>query len=290
VRLTVVTWNMDTWQGRSRVADHQERAWRYLVELGTRVGADVALVQEALPPPPGLAGSVSRTWPPADQPRDWQINPDANRSWGSGIAVMSPRVSLKGKVTVPLADRKRGELAASHPGTFAVADVAISGGGEAIVASVYGLWDDYNPENARTYSEATLHRTLSDLTPIIDSHAGKRMVLGGDLNIFSGYGWKHYGPVIDRLKTFGFIDCLWEAGAERQPLEGCYCGPQPGCRHVQTHRHRHDPTSRPWQTDFIFAAPGVGAPLDCRPVNEEEAWTLSDHCPVIATFDLPAAS
>ena len=60
-------------------------------------------------------------------------------------------------------------------------------------------------------------------------------------------------------------------------------------------RAREDAAARqshpqhPWQNDYLFASEGlVGRVRSCQALNapDSRAWELSDHCPVVAEFEL----
>jgi endonuclease/exonuclease/phosphatase family metal-dependent hydrolase len=123
------------------------------------------------------------------------------------------------------------------------------------------------------------------------------MLLAGDLN--SGTQWRagmrqeRWGPMHDatmaRIAALGFRDCLADNLPEgRGPLPGCPCGPRLDCRHVRTLRQNNDPLGDPVQVDYIFAtAPLAEHVVECRPFDRDDAWALSDHCPVVADLDFP---
>src|SRR5687768_1514130 len=115
------------WCLRTREA-HAE-AWRYLRE-GLR--ADIALVQEAVPPD-GL-GAVYRPFD-GENPR---------YAWGSAVVSLSPRYSLRPRTRRPLnAPHSEGELPDSHPGAVAVADVVDAETDRVLfnAVSFYTPWD-----------------------------------------------------------------------------------------------------------------------------------------------------
>ena len=74
MRLRVAAWNMDHWK-RMRddpSGESQRRAWAYL----ERLGVDVALVQDAAPPP-FIDPTIwpARSHPSPDKPDAWFIHP-----------------------------------------------------------------------------------------------------------------------------------------------------------------------------------------------------------------------
>ncbi len=93
---------------------------------------------------------------------------------------------------------------------------------------------------------------------------------------------------VDRCAAAGFVDCLaQEVAPDRGPLASCPCGPAPECRHVRTFRFDNKPDGGPWQVKSFFALKALAPSLiSCAPVDDEQAWALSDHCPVIAEFDV----
>jgi hypothetical protein len=272
----------------------QRDAWAYLQGLGV----DVALVQEAVPPPfLDPATWNVRSHPAPDQPDAWFIHPRYRR-WGSAVVVVNPALEFEPIESTPLGrDQYRRGLWISHPGTWAGIKLLPADAPPITLVSAYGMWDGYNPETKAGYYPTVLNRMLSDLTPLIDSEAGKRMVLAGDLNIGSQFtestqGSERWGPMsratLDRIAAFGFVDCLAvRVPLDRGPLTGCACGPLPDCRHVRTLRYDNNADSQPWQNDLVFASAALAAGLvACAPVDDEEAWALSDHCPIVAEFEV----
>ena len=90
------------------------------------------------------------------------------------------------------------------------------------------------------------------------------------------------------LGAFGMVECLAEGVApDRGPLAGCTCGPAPDCRHVRTYRHDDKPNGHPGQIDVMFATKALAdSMVSSVAVDDEQAWKLSDHCPVVAEFEV----
>lgn len=106
------------------------------------------------------------------------------------------------------------------------------------VISIYGLLDER--------SDRSVHRSLSELSPIFDHEAyGKYLLLGGDLNILANprpddpVRDRHL-TVLSRIRAYGLVDCLEKALLERDPPRGglanCPCGLGDGCTHTWTKR------------------------------------------------------
>jgi exonuclease III len=295
VQLTLATWNMDYWKRLhfGGDPDHLTKAWRYALSLG----ADLLLVQEAVSPPTSVRTAAMECIPSADRPELWWIG--RTRRWGSALVKLNPAIETAQIATIPLgAPRPREQLAISHPGTFVLAEIRVDGTEPLVVASVYGMMDGFNPELADSYSTTTVNRMLSDLTPLLDSKRGRRVVLGGDLNS-GGDQWSpatplgaRLGPMhavtYERFAALGLTDAVrLKVPAGRSPLAGCPCGPRDDCRHVRTFRGGNKADGPPYQNDYFFVGRElVDAVRDCHPLDEEAAWALSDHCPVVLTLDL----
>jgi hypothetical protein len=183
---------------------------------------------------------------------------------------------------VTVQDATGDELALSHPGSYAAAEVSIPGHDALGVVSVYGVWD--RQEGIGSYSEATLHRTISDLTPWLHRPPAGGLVIAGDFNCYLDFGdwWDgRYMTVFNRLNAYG-LDLLGPAGNE--PLDGCPCRLGPACRHVQTYAHHHSANSKPFQLDFAFGdAAVVSRLIDCA-VDPDADFEASDHLPVVTTL------
>src|SRR5687768_585110 len=251
---------MDHWK-RMRddpTGKSQRDAWAYLAGLGV----DVALVQEAVPPP----FVDPTTWPvrshPApDQPDAWFIHPRYRR-WGSAVVVFNPALEFEPIESTPLGSgRERRGLWISHPGTWAGIKLLRPDQPPVVLISAYSVWDDWNPDLRSGYYDTVMNRTLSDLTPLIDSEDGQLTLLAGDLNIGTQYvdpspdEPHRWGPALratlGRFAALGLVDALTaHLPTDRGPLVGCPCGPAPDCRHVRTLRYDNRADGRPWQNDY----------------------------------------
>jgi hypothetical protein len=216
------------------------------------------------------------------------------RYWSTGVVVLNPRLELQ--PNDDLAARSgRGPQDEGSPGlcgVLAVCDLVLPDSSVVKVASAYGMWE--RDVSGSSISEGTMNRILDDLLPSVD--AEHHVVLAGDFNIwiqpYRGAVWPAYQAVFDRLSSAGLVDCVQaQEGWGRLPLDGCSCGASLSCRHVRTYRHRWQPTSSPWQNEYVFASESLAHQLvACTVLDDDVYWALSDHCPVLATFDLPTAS
>lgn len=235
--MKIATWNMGYWQHKNQA----QRAWEYLENV---IAPDVALVQEAVPPKQG-AYSDHFIWK--------EIG--GHRNWGSGVF-------SKG---LPLQEL---DFDNGRKGAVVAAEVTLQDGSMLTVVSLYGVIDQWS------YATTTLHRAVSDLTPLLVGKMGRRRVLiGGDFNASwpcdKEYGSRSHRIFFKRLQDFGLVDCL--GGFRAKP--------------VQMHRQHQSTIS--WENDYIFANRAVKSRLmSCDVVDDSAVRKLSDHNPVVAVVDL----
>lgn len=260
----IVTWNMSYW---ARSACQRAAAWEFLRSLQP----DFALVQEAVPP---------QDLPPSHCVyRRGGIG--SRRPWGSGVVSFSGAITEITTVISPHGSRVT-QLHRTHPGSVAVAGTE----DDLTLMSVYGLIDD-------GYAVTTVHRQLSDLTPLLDTKYGRRVVLAGDLNVTTQFEEPHrsrHRNVLDRIETLGLRDALGLERPTRGPLSDCPCADST-CRHIQT--LRHPKSTVPWQNDYCFVSNDLVSRVSlCRPVDDgqPDPWSFSDHCPLLLELEEAHAS
>jgi len=108
--LRLVTWNLNHWRQPLLPTDTRRAAWEFLAQP---LGAQVVLVQEAVPP--------------LDLVRDRAVYGElaGHRNWGSAVVALDPVVSIEPlrSVRIPYS-RRRYLLTNTHPGTeFGVAEL-----------------------------------------------------------------------------------------------------------------------------------------------------------------------
>lgn len=270
--MRVVSWNMDHWQ---RSPAQREDAWRYLREV---LRADVALVQEVSPP-----AKMTQCFRPIDAN-------SSGSAWGSAVVVLSEGLRLRPWPRWPLPyPRHGGELPDSYPGTSAVADVLDAAGGVLFTAvSLYARFE--RAVSGEIYACATLHRTLSDLTAVLDtSRSSTPVLVAGDFNISTQAVTAETTRVdrdsaraaFARLRAFGLRSCF-EEGWRPPRLADCSCDEGDACHHMRTHRNQNRIESRATQLDYAWASERLASKLTmARAVDEDAAWSLSDHCPLL---------
>jgi endonuclease/exonuclease/phosphatase family metal-dependent hydrolase len=184
-----------------------------------------------------------------------EIHP--GKSWGT--AILTHGLPLR---TIP--------VASSHPGALLAAEISLPGGGTLTAITMYGLIDKHG------YATTTVHRMLSDLTPLLNDGAGKRdILLGGDWNVSIQWDQRYPGKypahrlLFDRVEDFGLENCT-------RKVHG---------KHVATYKKQGSPVE--WQNDYLFVSRRLSpALLTCVIPDNQELRDLSDHSPVVITLDI----
>jgi hypothetical protein len=260
----VATWNMDHWK---RTPQQRKNAWASLHASGF----DAALLQETVPPEGASRDAV--VW---REIGDW-------RRFGTGV------VSLKGHRIEEITTARSYEephrafsLLGTFPGSVAIARIHPPDVLPIVLVSVYSVID--------VYSSTTLLRQVADLVPLFDSVDGERVILGGDLNVSTQAPDDE--SVRDRaalgaVESLGLVDLL--AAAPEKPRflgDNCGCARGSACTHLGTHRHTSGSLSH---LDYLFATPSLAKEcLSVRLDDRDPSWESSDHCALIAEFDLQA--
>jgi endonuclease/exonuclease/phosphatase family metal-dependent hydrolase len=262
----------------------RQEPWRQLLDTD----ADIALLQEAGPPPGDVASKVDID----DAP--WRIAGVGREKVGrTAVVGLSDRVTLLRLVSAPIADARPGEIAVSRMGTLSAAVVTPPTGQPVTVISAYAAWETAHRDSGSgwIYADASAHRLISDLSVLLKAQTTHRVILAGDWNIFHGYGdngnayWAdRYATVFDRLSALG----LMFAGP--QSPDGCRAGTPPNeippdSLNVPT---RHSPGQTPGaaahQLDFVFASRSIHKQVKIRALNLPDEWGPSDHCRVEILF------
>jgi endonuclease/exonuclease/phosphatase family metal-dependent hydrolase len=259
-KLSIASWNMSYW---TRNASHH-RAWEYL----QRLGVHIALVQEAVPP--------------TDVRAVYRAEGIAGKGvWGSAVASFGPEIRPR-TTAKSVHNSVASDLLCTQPGSVAIADLVLPGQSPLVLVSLYGAFE-------QRYSITTVHRILSDLTPLFDSRHYKKIIVAGDLNSSTQLpspDRERHRNLFERIESFGLVDLLKRTADERERLADCPCEDIP-CTHLQT--HRHSKSRVPWQDDYIFASEPLADKLvGCHAVDggDTNPWSFSDHCPLVAILDI----
>ena len=256
-RLRVIVWNIA----------NKKRAWDAL----DRLEPDICLLNEAIVPSErqgvwSLEGTVGRD--------------GRTRRWTAAVVSTLPSFRISDARPQWRHSKRNVPFHCSRPGSWAAASVT-TGVGAVTSISLYGLMDEL--------SDASVHRSLSEISPVIDDPRYKKFVLlGGDLN--TGTQWpkgeafnERDRNVLGRIEARGLIDCLRKTRVAGR-LAGCHCIDGDGCEHVRTRRDPKRPTV-PYQTDYLFASRSLADRLmACEALATEEWFAISDHAPILADF------
>ena len=270
--LKLLSWNMN----------QKAANWQAVIDSAV----DVAMLQEAKPPPKEIAESFI-----LQQEAD---SAESKLPWRAMIAgaAESDSVEITPIKTQPLGGRDIEALMVSRDGSLAAAAVKIKDTGEeVIVVSMYSTWMSPIKQTGSSwiYSDASAHRLVSDLSGLIGQQKGHKIIAAGDLNILYGYGeenspyWaKRYSTIFDRMDAIGlrFI-------GPQAPEGGRQADPWPKelpeeSLNVPTFYHnRQSPATASRQLDFVFASESIAERVKVKALNRVEEWGPSDHCRIL---------
>jgi hypothetical protein len=267
--MDVVVWNMQ------QIGDN----WK-LLRPDNQLEADIHLLCEAPKPPQGTrAIGQWRTVGLADA---LPLDKPVRREWSTAVVARTLPVYL---IDARTAREYREPLLLpfkpSRPGTWTAARVKI-GRTTVTAVALYGLLDEK--------SDASMHRSLSELSPIFDHRTyGKYVLLGGDFNIFANPhpehpGLKRHLGVLSRLEAYGLTSCLdgFKRPSPQAAADPCPCGVRLCRRHWRTFRRTLDAPGPAYQEDYLFASGALIARLQsCEVMPFQQS---SDHAPILARF------
>lgn len=261
VPLRVAVWNMNHWQQPARPIDMRTAAWKY---IANDIGADVALLQETVPPRTPQARQVVYR-----EIADY-------RPWGSAVASFREDARLEEIWAVRTRwSRRRFVLANTYPGSVAVAELTIEGLAPITFVSVYGVID--------VYSQTTLLRVTADLIPLFDSAQGTRVILGGDLNLGLATSDPYYRMrgegILGALKSLGLVDATDATDNRPASRPDCPCGKGGTCRHLATWKGA--------DLDHVYVSEALKDQVRAITVARAAVELgLSDHAPLVLDLEL----
>jgi hypothetical protein len=266
--MKVVAWNLH--QAVDRRPDNVAKTWAYLRD---ELSPTVALIQEASVVPETPGGHVATIAPPGYQ---------------TAVIGFAAAVRPIGEVVTRYSKHHTFTITPMVSGIFAAAQVADPPDGVPFIAiSLYGLM-------APVYAQVAVLRAVADLIPLFDTPSlNRRIVVGGDLNLYDQSRDRiergRWQAILRVLESLGLVNLLRHTQSVRGPLVGCPCG-NDDCWHVETfrpHKRRRDGTAGYFTNDYLFATPELADRLLSLEIpNRPELWALSDHLPLVASFDL----
>ena len=272
--MKVISWNMA----------RRHQSWRCLLDMDV----DLALLQEAVKPPPDVAERIRANPAIMFDSAPWEtMIVDGRTAYRTAIVKLSDRVEVDWIEAHPLQAAKTRELVASWPGTLAAAVVTPPSSEPVIAVSIYAQWVRTHARASSNFlfSDGSAHHVVSDISAFIAKRGGHRVLAAGDMNILRGYGeygddyWAaRYRTVFDRMEAIG-MPCI---GPEYP--NGHQAHPWPDelprdSRNVPTfHSNRQTPETAARQLDYVFASMELAGSLTVRALNEPQEWGPSDHC------------
>lgn len=271
--LRVVSWNIE----------NKASAWRELIESDF----DVALLQEAGPPPAELRARVVVD----DQPWATGAGEMGIRPWRTAVVGLSDRVRVRHLETAPLDSALIHQIPVSRSGTLALAEISFRGSDQTyLLASMHAQHE--LPRAAAPldwiYADASAHRLVSDLSSVIGSEHRHQIVVGADLNFTTGeelretnYWRARHAGVFERMRLLGL------------PLIGPHQSSEPATpaaavqreRQTPTYRHQQDePHGASKRIDFVFASEQLRPAVEVLARNDRAAWGPSSHCKIEITL------
>jgi endonuclease/exonuclease/phosphatase family metal-dependent hydrolase len=261
VPLRLATWNLNHWRQPLLPSDTRRAAWEY---LASGIAAQVALVQEAVPP--------------ADIGRDRAAYGElaGHRNWGSAVVALDPSISIEPlrSVRIPYS-RRRFLLANTHPGSVAVAHITVPGIQPITLVSIYGVMDGS--------VVSTMLRVIADLVPLFDSPYGARVILGGDFNVSTAttkpIDLARGEAVFGAIRALGLVEAKnLVANRPASPLD-CRCGNVVTCSHIATWGRA--------ELDYLFVSPALAGQVKTVAVDATAVQAgLSDHSPLVLDLEL----
>jgi len=253
---------------------HRVEPWRALATDGA---FDVALLQEAKPPPTDVKFNVF------PDPSGW------GPSFRTAVVGRRERPTMRLLPTAPIGQAGRGLVSESRPGTITAVKQTLASGEVITLVSIYGHWEDPTTESGWMIADASVHRLISDVSLLIGSERGHRLIVAGDLNLLYGYSenqnryWGgRYETVFARMAAIGlpFVGPQHPNGLQAKPWPDEL--PRES-KNVPTFRPTSGVPSR--QLDYVFASRELVPRLRVRALNKPEEWGPSDHCRVEIMLD-----
>jgi hypothetical protein len=250
--------------------------WRV---LASEEGLDFALLQEARRPPVDVALDVF----------------PALATWGStfrtAVVARSARFRARAVPTALPHRAGRGFVPESRPGTVTPVVATLAGGEEITLVAVYASWENPTPQKSAwdIFADASVHRLISDVSALVGSVRGHRIIVAGDLNSLHGHGehgsqyWKgRYDTIFSRMDALGlpFVGPQFPSGVQADPWPDEL--PRDS-KNVPTFRGTSGHATR--QLDFVFASRELAPRVKIRALNGANVWGPSDHCRIEIEVD-----
>ena len=265
MRMKIVCWNIA----------HRHAAWRSLLSSD----ADIALLQEAGPPPVDVEMQLDVDPAPFRDRQGHAVSRTA-------IVRLSDRVEVDWLEAVPLPEARYGDFVVSQPGCISAAIVHLPVGEPVVVVSICPEYEKPHRSTGRmswNIVDASIHRVISDLSLLIGRQYGHRIIVAGDLTVAYGYGDNEYwkkrnATVFDRMAALGLplVGPQYPDGRQADPWPDDL--PSDSLNVPTYYNIGSSPSEASRQLDFVFASESIRDSVSARALNAPEEWGPSDHC------------
>lgn len=223
-------------------------------------------------------GKVSGGAPPDGWTALWQpggIGP--KKRWGTVLAARNAQLEPIHSVG---SGRDRFDMDSMWPGYLQVADVRIDDSYWATVVALHSpllLPDGTKVKHGYDSTKLVMRK----LEPLFRDGA-RRVIVTGDFNV-------HPNSLPRSLGSYGLVELSAHTAGRRAALRGCTgCDDRSRCGHIWTHANVGGANPVRQQIDFILVQESLLSTLasyDGGPDRFPDVWSLSDHAPLVATFE-----
>ena len=257
--VTLVCWNIE----------HKHASWRVLHNME----ADVALLQEARPPPADVGISIRDINDPGE--------------WPEGRAGRVAIVRLSDRLPVQFIEKSF----TNTPDLLAAARVQPPHAEAFIVVSIcpeYEYPHALVPGKMKNVDNS-LHRSISDISAFIGRPKHHRVIVAGDFTVMRGpseyrdaYWSAREKTVFDRMDALG-LQCVGPDAPQGRQADPWPLWLPTESKNVPTFRR----IGTSWadaeaQLDYVFASKGMVDAVRVRALNNDaDEWGPSDHCRLV---------
>ncbi len=260
----VATWNLKQAVGPLHKPDV---LWQWMAD---NVDPHVVAFTEGKVPGDEAPDGWTALWQPGG------IGP--KRRWGTVLAARNAELDPISSVG---SGRHRFDLDSLWPGYLQIADVYIDGSYWATVVALHSplLLPDGTSVKHAMDSTPLYFKSLRPL--FLDPK--RRVIFLGDFNMHPA----HLALLLPR--SYELVELSTHTALQRSPLPGCtVCDDPARCGHIWTHKNGKSPNAARQQIDFILVHRSMLRSLvgyEGGPDRFPDIWTLSDHAPLVATFE-----
>ena len=287
----IVCWNIDM------RCEGDQTPWNELLRMRDEEGADIALLQEvgrgaAAQMEGALGGNAHWDWETHDRwPAVLKLSNRVKVRWFRPISLMA-----KEEATDEIAVSDLPTLAAACVTPLPQTENSIE---PFIVVSMYARWYCPHPlaDNKYKYSDASVHRIISDLTTFIGGWPkAPRIIAAGDLNtIYDATEASRLETPIRAQTIFDRMSAIsmefvgpraGDGGRKADPptddVSPHTCNVPTYLSHPQMAQYEQEDVLSGNQLDYVFASCGFHERVSVHAMNRtRDEWGPSDHCRIV---------